>query len=513
VRSPTSTDAAHEILFDKNPSPMWFYDADTLRFVAVNDAAVQKYGYSRDELLAMTIKDIRPPDDLERLLGSTSRRREGLERSVGWRHRAKDGRIFHVEIIRYPVVYAGRACVLVLAHDVSARVEAERELEEMRAKLALSERMASIGTLATGVGHEINNPLTFVLANLTFVQGRLDAPGEAIADAPALRDALAEAVDGARRVQAIARDLTTFSRANDTSLVPVDLGRVTSSALALASNQIGGRARTVVDVAGAPPVLANEAQLGQVLLNLVVNAAQAIPEGDVARNEIRVAARREGARVVVEVSDTGGGVPREIRDRIFDPFFTTKPVGHGTGLGLWICQRIATAFGGSLELVDGGARGATFQLALPAAEMAGTHRPPAAARPNPPASRRPRLLVVDDEPLVGRSLQRSLRDDADITFEESARAAVARLSRGERFDLVLADVMMPQCPGSDLHAELERLDPALARGIVFMTGGAFSARQQEFLARIANVCLEKPLDLARLRSLLHAAAAEPPRRD
>jgi CheY-like chemotaxis protein/two-component sensor histidine kinase len=321
-----------------------------------------------------------------------------------------------------------------------------------------------------------------------------------------VREALDEAADGARRVQEIAGDLRAFSRADDTSRAPVDLARVVQGALALAANELRHRARTTVDVAGAPPVLANESRVGQILLNLVVNAAHAIPEGDAARNEVRIEARREGNLVAVEVSDTGTGVPPEIRARIFDPFFTTKPVGEGTGLGLWVCRRIAAALGGTVELAPSPGRGATFRLLLPSAEGVVAAAPPPSA-PAPAAPRRPRLLVVDDEPLVGRALRRALREDADVEVEESGAAALARIRRGERFDLVLSDVMMPQMPGADFHAALERIDPALARAMVFMTGGAFSAREREFLARIPNPCLDKPLDLARLRALVRGRGA------
>jgi len=494
--------ADHEIYFTKNPHPMWFYDLDTLRFVAVNEAAIQKYGWSRDEFLGMTIKDIRPPEDLERLLRATSHVTLGLDHTRGWRHRARDGRLFQVEIISYPVRHAGRACELVLAHDVSDRVEAERALEEMRAQVALSDRMASIGTLAAGVAHEINNPLTFVLANLAFVEDRL--PGLAGEDDPTVREALADAADGARRVQGIVGDLKSFARGDDTAVGPVDLARVVASALALAANELRHRARIEVDVESAPPPLANQARLGQVILNLVVNAAHAIPEGDAAGNAVRISARREGDRVAIEVADTGAGVPAEIRARIFDPFFTTKPFGEGTGLGLWVCRRILTGLGGTIALLPNAGRGATFRVTLPAARSAPAPEPAPPARATAP-SRRVRVLVVDDEPLVGRALQRSLREQADVQVEESAPAALARLERGERFDLVLSDVMMPELPGADFHAALERIDPALARKVVFMTGGAFSAREQEFLARVPNVCLEKPLDLVRLRALVLAA--------
>ncbi len=498
-------DPGHELFFTRNPHPMWFYDLDTLAFVAVNDAAVRKYGWSREEFLRMTIKDIRPPEDVERLLRATSHVPFGLDHTKGWRHRARDGRVFHVEIISYPAPYAGRACELVLAHDVSDRIEAEHRLEELRAQVALSDRMASLGTLAAGVAHEINNPLTFVVANLAFARDRL--AGLRGDDVAAVAEALGDAADGAQRVRAIARDLKGFARSDRAAVGPVDVARAAQSAVALAANELKHRARLVLDVAGVPPVRASEPRLAQVLLNLVVNAAHAIPVGHAAENAVTISARREGDLVAVEVSDTGPGVPAEVRGRIFDPFFTTKPAGEGTGLGLWVCRRIVTEFGGTIDLLPPGRRGAAFRIQLPVA-----HPPPAPAVAPPalaPArepGRRPRILVVDDEPLVGRAVRRSLLDVAEVEVEESSRAALARIERGERFDLVLCDVMMPELSGPELHAAIERLDPALAHRVVFMTGGAFSAPEQEFLARVANVCLEKPLDPARLLALLAAAA-------
>ena len=505
------SDAGQDIYFLRNPNPMWFFDVDTLRFVAVNDAAVQKYGYSREEFLAMTIKEIRPPEELDRLLRVTGRVERGLNTTPGWRHRARDGRIFHVEIISYPVRYAGRSCELVLAHDVTERVEAARELEELRAQLTISDRMASIGTLASGVAHEINNPLTWIVANLAFAAEQLpafQAPSDEAGRA--VRDAILEAAAGARRVKTIVGDLKTFSRGDEEALGPVELRAVVAAAIGVASSELSHRAGVVVDVGGAPPVLANEARLGQVILNLIVNAAHALPDGDAARQEIRITAAREGDRVSLVVSDTGPGIEPAIAGRIFEPFFTTKPVGQGTGLGLWVSRRVIGELGGSIELLPSTGKGAAFRVLLPVAP-AGPPAPVAqSAAPAPRPTRRPRVLVVDDEPMVGRALLRAIGSAADVQLETSASDAVARIARGERYDLILADVMMPAMPGAEFHAALERLDPAVAAGVVFMTGGAFTPREQEFLARVPNLVLEKPVDVGRLRDLVSAAGLPPP---
>jgi signal transduction histidine kinase len=238
----------------------------------------------------------------------------------------------------------------------------------MRAQVVAAERLASIGTLAAGVAHEVSSPLAFVLTNLAFVEGTLREAGGAEMDP--IREALGDALEGTRRVQRIAADLTGFSRTGDLQPEPVDLPSVVAGALTLAAGELRRRARTLVDVAGAPSPLAQDGKLRQVLLNLLVNAAHAIPEGAPERHEVSVTARAEGDRVVLEVSDTGPGVPAELRARVFEPFFTTKPVGKGTGLGLWVCRRAVEAMGGEIAVGDRPGGGATFRVSLPAARGA-----------------------------------------------------------------------------------------------------------------------------------------------
>jgi PAS domain S-box-containing protein len=353
-----------DLYFTRNPYPMWFFDVDTLAFREVNESAVQKYGWSREEFLRMTIRDIRPEEDLGRLLKATGHVAGGLDRTKGWRHRARDGRIFNVEILSYPVTYDGHACELVLALDVSDRLRAEREVEEMRAHVVAAERLASIGTLAAGVAHEVSNPLSYVLTNLAFLDAGLRGLGGR--DVRELREALADAMEGARRVQQIAADLTGFSRP-DAEAGPIDLASVVAGALTLAASELRHRARIEVDVSRAPSPLGKAGRLRQILLNLIVNAAHAIPEGDPQGHVVSVTARADGGRVAIEVSDTGPGVPEELRERIFDPFFTTKPIGKGTGLGLWVCRRIAEEMGGEIAVRDRAGGGAVFRVSLPAA--------------------------------------------------------------------------------------------------------------------------------------------------
>jgi signal transduction histidine kinase len=256
------------------------------------------------------------------------------------------------------------AIVLVLwwRADVT-RERMEEELRRSQSQLERAERLAEIGSLAAGVAHEINNPLAYVLANLDFLRSRLATPG---ADAD-LSEALEEARSGAERVRDVVRGLSAFSRPGTSARGPVDVSAQLQAALRLAANEIRHRARLETAIGPLPSVSATENELGQVFLNLLVNAAQAIPEGHAKENVIRVEASTDArgwARV--EVRDTGAGMAPEVQRRIFEPFFTTKG-GSGTGLGLAIAHGIVTAAGGRIEVESQNGSGSTFRVFLPPA--------------------------------------------------------------------------------------------------------------------------------------------------
>jgi PAS domain S-box-containing protein len=372
------------------------------------------------------------------------------------------------------------------------------ERKQMEAKLMMADRMVSVGTLAAGVAHEINNPLAYVLANLAFLATAL--PPLIKSQDHEVIEALREALEGAGRVRNIVRDLKTFSRADEILDGPVDLHRVLDAAANMAWNEIRHRARLVKDYATQlGPVVGNESRLGQVFLNLIINAAQAIPEGAADRNEIRVITRLAGDRVLVEVRDTGPGISPEDRGRLFDPFFTTKPVGVGTGLGLFICQNIIRSLGGEITVESEPGHGAVFRVSLPLSLEAEAILP---ASPQPAASTPgARVLVIDDEKLIGVALRRGLVGH-DVTSETSAVAALARLRKGERFDMILCDVMMPEMTGARFHDLLHAEVPELAGQLVFMTGGAFTQTARDFLERVPNQRMEKPLDLHNVRAMI-----------
>jgi CheY-like chemotaxis protein len=269
----------------------------------------------------------------------------------------------------------------------------------------------------------------------------------------------------------------------------------------MASNEIRHRARLVRDFGHVPAIIGSPSRLGQVFVNLLVNAAHAIPVGSAHEHTITVRASCERDEVKIEVSDTGSGIEREQLARVFDPFFTTKPVGRGTGLGLFVCKRIVGEHGGRIEVQSTPGLGSTFSVILPA--QAGIpQQPVASADPLPASARRTRVLVVDDEPRIARGLARALRREHDVFALTSAREALECLEQNDGFDAVLCDVMMPDMTGVDFHRELQRRKPELARRVLFFTGGAFTPSTQAFVRRMADRCLEKPFDIAEVRRKL-----------
>jgi PAS domain S-box-containing protein len=370
------------------------------------------------------------------------------------------------------------------------------ENRRMEERMRIADRMASLGTLAAGVAHEINNPLAHLTTNLEYIREQLaktlQSPGE-------LEDALHESREAVDRVRDIVRDLKTLSRVEDDLRGPVDVQALLQSSINMAWAELRHRARLVRQLGTVPAVEANASRLGQVFLNLLINAAQAIPES-APQAEVRVATRTdERGRAVIEISDTGVGIPPDVLPHIFDPFFTTKPVGVGTGLGLSICHGTITGMGGEILVESRVGQGTTFRIILPATQRPIT-APPAPAKP-PPSSRRGRILVVDDEVLIGTALKRLLGTEHDVVAVQRAAEAL-ELLRAESFDLVLCDLMMPEMTGMDLHAALERRDPALLEKVIYMTGGAVTSKAMAFRAAISNLTIDKPFDLTALRTLI-----------
>jgi PAS domain S-box-containing protein len=381
-------------------------------------------------------------------------------------------------------------------------VTEHRRLQE---QLMVSDRMASVGILAAGVAHEINNPLAAVLTNLhmaveTVPTLKVQAASEA--DRTELSEELRDALEASERLRDIVRDLKIFSRTPETSMGPVDVQRILESSLRMAWNELKHRARVQREYRPIPLVSGDESRLGQVFLNLIVNAVQAMEEGRAEQNVITITTGLDPiGRVSITVRDTGCGMSPDVLAHIFTPFYTTKPVGVGTGLGLSICNRIVQALGGEITVESEIGKGSAFHVFLPASEGTSLGRRTTRTR-RPIAALSARILAIDDEPIVGTALKRVMGRDNDVVTETSARTALDRIRAGEHFDLILCDMMMPDMTGMDFYNELRSFAPERAAEIVFMTGGAFTPKARSFLESITNERLEKPFDMHTLKNLV-----------
>jgi nitrogen-specific signal transduction histidine kinase/CheY-like chemotaxis protein len=361
---------------------------------------------------------------------------------------------------------------MALLRDMTER----RSAEELRLQLERTERLASVGQLAASVAHEINNPLAYVITNLELLMREVRRrSGEDPTAAEKYVPRIQYALEGAQRVARIVSDLGTFSRKEPVNLAqPTDLTEAVESALAMASTQLKHRALVHSELSELPPVRGDSGRLCQVFLNVFVNAAHAMSEGPVRDNSLDVRSFTEGDMAIVEVRDTGVGIPGDVQDRAFEPFFTTKKAGEGSGLGLYVCKNIMHSFGGSIELSNNADRGALVRVRVPLwrrSEAPKNSAKPASLR----HGARQRVLIVDDEQFLLRSLGDVLSDQHDVVLCTSGAEAQGKLSSDDAFDMILCDVVMPNGTGPELLSWLREHKPRLAERIVFMTGGGVGA--------------------------------------
>ncbi len=496
------------------------------RFLYVNSTMVHLLGYdSQEELVGEPVLDIVHPDERQIVRKRISTMMLSGEPPPPLEERfiCRDGTVVHAEVVAMTIEYEGHPCILAIGRDLTER-------KQITARMMQADRMIAMGMLAAGVAHEINNPLTYVSANIHFaleslaaMRPFLDSLGadlrQRLGDGAAHEllassgfraaldsvddssDVLGEAREGSRRIRDIVRDLKTFSRADDTRQESLSVRELIESTINMAFNEIRHRARLVKDYSQDPRVLGNSSRLGQLFLNLLVNAAHSIPAGDAAHNEIRVVLYVHENEVVVEIRDTGKGIQPRHMPRLFEPFFTTKPMGQGTGLGLYVCHRVVKAHGGTIEIESELGQGSVFRVKLPLAPESPPTEEPFSSETTPSPSRA-RLLIVDDEPMILRGLQRLFRDEHEVALSKTAREVLGKIREGQRFDLILCDLMMPEMSGIQLYEKLRDLAPGQAERMVFMTGGAFTPRAREFLDRVSNPQVEKPFDPLKLRAMV-----------
>jgi PAS domain S-box-containing protein len=470
--------------------------------VFINPKAAQLLGFDRvDDALGHAIVSFLPPEDARR---TTERIAAMMSQGVEFppsEYTVLADRTRVVEIKSVVCEWEGAPAVLAFARDVTER-------KEIQSRLVESDRLAALGTLAAGVAHEINNPLTYAHLSAQHVSRLIERAGIGNEMLSLLRGYLEGIEHGIARIASITQSLRSFVKDDADAAGPVDLEQVITRALKMVDNDLRHAARLVRAIAPMPPVLGNAARLEQVFVNVLINAIKALPPEPVQPHEIHVATEHAGDRVTVTIRDTGCGIPAALRGRIFEPFFTTRDVGHGMGLGLSVSKTIVEKLGGDIEVDSIENVGTTVRVHVPtyrpevhAAHDAGAAiaRPPLAPAPRP----RRRVLVVDDEQLICDAIERELADDHDVAVAMTGNDALA-LVAARKFDLILCDVMMPGMDGHELYRRIAAQYPGLERRIVFMTG-ALAPRVAKALDGLPNPWLTKPFEIEDVLALIAAS--------
>lgn len=456
-------------------------------------------GYRPDEISPSmdAWMDLVHPEDRGPLIEGMRRQHHGPAQvhRIEYRMRAKDGTWRAVLVSTRALARDPDGVPLRTAGTITDVTDARA----LRERLQSADRLVSLGTLASGIAHAVNNPLSSVLSTLKLMQEELERcsrdPSKIQDKVPDLRQALADAVAGADRVRDVVRGLQLFSAPRTGGAREgVDLRAELDAALDLTRNALAQRARLTVDLAAAlPKVVAVPGELGQALVNLLMNAAEAIPEGATATHEVRIVARHTGGRIVIEVQESGAGIRAEPLPPLSGSGLQGSPVSPGVGLA--VCHGVVTGAGGTLEVLSDPPRGSTFRVTLPAA-------PPTAMPTRSSVTVAPprgRVLIIDDDPLVGRSMARLLQSAHEVTVCASPGEALSRLERGERWDAILCDLMMPELSGMDVEERLAKSAPDVLPRIIYLTGGAFTDRARKFLSE-GRPYLEKPVEAPALRS-------------
>jgi PAS domain S-box-containing protein len=505
------------------------------RFVYANPRMLRLLGYSdSSDLLGTSFLEVVHPDDVTRVAASIRRLNQVGEEDKApaeeARFRRRDKSELVAEIVSMKLSFDGKPALFAVVRDVTER-------RRMQAQLAHSDRLASIGTVAAGVAHEINNPLAYAKASLESLiedlptliaqveRLRSELGASALAGLSAETRALLEpgryddilerindAHDGSKRVQAIVQDLKQFSRSDDAPPTSVDVGKVIERALKMASHEVKYRAGVRCELAKVSPVIANEGRLCQVFLNLLVNAAQAFATDDLVKNQIVVSTKQIDGKVVIEFRDTGPGIPEEHRARLFDPFFTTKAPGKGSGLGLSICRHLVNEISGTIEVQSVVGLGTNVIVTLPAeiaAEVPSNVAPIEGSSDEAVKNKNGgRLLLIDDEPILCRVLKRALSPEHEVLIAGGGNAAISILSHDSNFDVILCDMMMQGISGQDVYEWTGQYCKHLQSRFIFITGGAITERAQTFLKNVPNTVLGKPLDMPLLKEHIQAIVEE-----
>ena len=518
-----SSESRYRALFDTLPLPMWVYDVDTLRFLAVNEAAVAHYGYTREEFLAMTVADIRPTEEAsavaERAAATDAQRLDGET----WRHVTKRGEVIDVEINSDDLSYGPSRARLVVASDVTARRRTERALRESQEQLRQSQKMEAVGSLAGGIAHDFNNLLTAILGYCDLALDGTAPDSAAHGDVVEIRRAAVRAGD-------LTHQLLAFSRRQVLKPVIFSLGTAAADAEKILRRLISENIEVELSVGeDTPEVCADPTQLEQVILNLAVNARDAMPRGGHLRVETGArqleatrtmsgTSLKPGWYATLEVADTGTGIAPEVRERLFEPFFTTKARGQGTGLGLATVYGIVQQSGGAIELTSEMGRGATFTLYFPAARRTpGDARPAASADATTGVTRMAAQSAVSDTTILLAEDDGAVRAIARETLTRAGYRVLSAANGGEaiaiadahatHIDLLLTDVIMPGMNGRELANALTARRPGLR--VLFASGYSDNVLLDQGALAPGVTLLDKPFTPAALVEKVAEVLAAP----
>jgi len=501
VRKPParhSSEAQYRLLFEKNPHPMWVYDAASLKFLAVNEAAIAHYGYSREEFLAMALTGIRPSDEATRLRDHFNTHATVVHKgphSVGtWKHRKKDGDIITVEIVSSPIYFNQKPAILALANDITERKVLEEQLRQ-------AQKMEAIGRLAGGVAHDFNNLLGVIAGYSDLLLAKTEPADQ-------FQRGLLQIKKAADRAAALTKQLLAFSRRQIIQPKILDLNDVVVGVESMLRRLIGEDIELkVVCDCQLWCVNVDAGQMEQVLMNLVVNARDAMPQGgsitiemaniDWRGGKVQHRDVPPGSYVMLAVSDTGCGMDEETRSHVFEPFFTTKEQGKGTGLGLSTVYGIVKQSDGYIWVYSESGVGTTFKIYLAGIKeaQAAIHDEPVSA---PAQGRTGTVLVVEDQELFSGMIREVLEERGYKVIIASNGVVALDVCRQNphTIDLVLTDVVMPKMSGPQMAEQVKALDPAMK--VLFMSGYTDDAIVRHGILAQQNEFLQKPFTAATL---------------
>lgn len=506
-------------LAENVPATLLYWSRD-LRCQYANRAAAAWFGQTPETIMGRTMPEVLG-GIYERHLPHIDAVLAGEEQRFDSEIPDPSGGMRHSQVHYIPDVVDGEVRgIYVLVTDLTHRAKAEDAVRSVERQAHATERLSAIATLTQSIAHEINNPLAIALLGLDDALDQLDT-GQA--EPAALRESLLSAREGMSRMVGIVQSMKLLARLDATEREQIDVKATLEESIALATTEIRYRASLSSDLEDVGVIDGNAAQLTQVFVSLLRNVAHALPEENAERNEIRITTRRSGGNIVIEITDNGRTDSGKEPQRTFDRFFTTTDASGGIGLGLSVARDVVTSLGGAIGIETTASGGSLLritlppapeQLKLPSASIAPPSDAPAHSSSHRGLGRRGRVLVIDDEPLVGRSLKRHLAPRYDVEAVTRGREAIER-AIDERYDVILCDLMMPGMTGMELHALLLQRDPVAAARMVFVTGGALHEASRAFIDGVGNPVLEKPFPTELLRgvvaeTLRRGVAALPP---